>query len=1045
MRKTGALGITIVLCAGCAVHHDTQIERLSQFAPSAQDHVALAADGEDRVLVTWDSRRQQGGFYGIQGRFLHADGTFASEEFTINTNVQGHQMHPAVCMNADGEAWAAWTSWGQDGQEGGIVARWFDGFSWHDEVAVNVQRHGHQNEVVLSAGAGDTAMAVWTSPTEEGRRVHARLLHPDGASGSEFDVSTGSGHHASPSIASIPGGWVIVWASRDDERFTVHAVEMTADGTVGEPRILAADAIEPAIASNGQTVLATWLARDPHGWQVQAQRLGIDDAPQTIAVPTPGRWISGAAAAVDPEGRCGVAWNIDKPVHEVHARIAEPGGWFGESILLGEGAHLERARGTARLHMSGNGTLLAAGGGSAGDDRKAATLLATGRAGTARWTSLDLPEPDLTYAMVQANAPIPPIWDPEFRPVPPPVNARPQRGDIGFAGMGPTGWTPPDPDLAAGPNHVVEVVNGGIAGYTHSGQLVFQDEIEDSYGFWGEVGATSFVFDPEVVYDQRSNRFFAMANERSGGGGSYFLLAVSENSSPAGAWHKYRLSMSHIDDDIDSPNLAVGDDAVYLSCDMFGPDKYPILMVPKEQVLVGDPVSGTRELMLSGSGNQSLGLARSTDDEPGVPQFMLQSSEGSGNGVNFNEVRIHAILDPLGTPSTQSFDLQVPTYSYPSQVPQQGTSTQHYLFEPRFWSCMYRNGSIWAVHHVGSSRARVRWYEIDLRGWPDSGQVPTLAQSGEIDEGTGIYTFFPSIAVDGNNNVCIVFARSASNEYTSMWRALRNPSDPSGTLQPASLVKSSSAPETSGRWGDYSGASPDPDNTAIWLAHEWRDSGGWRTWIDKAGVEPPVTVQVPGDYATIQAAIDDVPTGSIIQVGPGVYSEQIDFGGRSLSLYGSGAEETIIDAQQQGTVVTLMDGETSIIEGFTITGGYMTTGSAFRINGDPAISDCIIRDNIATSNYCILSTGNPVISGTLLCHNDPNVIGITWVDGGGNSFEDTCPGGCSADVDGDGTVGVNDVLLVIANFGGSGSGDVNGDGVVDVSDILFVISWWGDC
>jgi predicted aconitase with swiveling domain len=66
---------------------------------------------------------------------------------------------------------------------------------------------------------------------------------------------------------------------------------------------------------------------------------------------------------------------------------------------------------------------------------------------------------------------------------------------------------------------------------------VFQDEIEDSFGFWGSVGATNFVFDPEVLYDQRSGRFFAMANERSSSGGSYFLLAVSDDSNPEGAWH----------------------------------------------------------------------------------------------------------------------------------------------------------------------------------------------------------------------------------------------------------------------------------------------------------------------------------------------------------------------------------------------------------------------------------------------------------------------------------------------------------------------------
>jgi len=52
---------------------------------------------------------------------------------------------------------------------------------------------------------------------------------------------------------------------------------------------------------------------------------------------------------------------------------------------------------------------------------------------------------------------------------------------------------------------------------------------------------------------------------------------------------------------------------------------------------------------------------------------------------------------------------------------------------------------------------------------------------------------------------------------------------------------------------------------------------------------------------------------------------------------------------------------------------------------------------------------------------------------------------CPSDINGDGMVDVQDILIVIGNWGGSGEGDVNGDDVVDVTDLLEVVNAWGSC
>ena len=200
-----------------------------------------------------------------------------------------------------------------------------------------------------------------------------------------------------------------------------------------------------------------------------------------------------------------------------------------------------------------------------------------------------------------------------------------RRWTFGFNAIDFTGWTPPDPEIAVGPNHLVAMTNGAIAFFDKQGNLLFQDEIEDSFGFWGAQGAGNFVFDPECLYDPHSGRFFAMANERSGG--SFFLLAVSDDSDPNGVWHKYRFQRT-IDSDIDSPNMGIDEDYVYLTADFFGPDKYEVVIIEKAPILSGGALNIT-STFFTGSGNQSMGVPIIYDTNQPAG-FLLQSSEGTG-------------------------------------------------------------------------------------------------------------------------------------------------------------------------------------------------------------------------------------------------------------------------------------------------------------------------------------------------------------------------------------------------------------------------------
>ncbi|MEE2907996.1 MAG: M12 family metallo-peptidase [Planctomycetota bacterium] len=69
----------------------------------------------------------------------------------------------------------------------------------------------------------------------------------------------------------------------------------------------------------------------------------------------------------------------------------------------------------------------------------------------------------------------------------------------------------------------------------------------------------------------------------------------------------------------------------------------------------------------------------------------------------------------------------------------------------------------------------------------------------------------------------------------------------------------------------------------------------------------------------------------------------------------------------------------------------------------------------------------------------------TSEDTDGNGVPDECDSTCPGDADGDGDSDVDDILLALSNFGGSGDGDMDNDGDVDVDDLLQILSYFGNC
>jgi len=121
---------------------------------------------------------------------------------------------------------------------------------------------------------------------------------------------------------------------------------------------------------------------------------------------------------------------------------------------------------------------------------------------------------------------------------------------------------------------------------------------------------------------------------------------------------------------------------------------------------------------------------------------------------------------------------------------------------------------------------------------------------------------------------------------------------------------------------------------------------------------PGETLEVPAQFATIQAAIDAADPGDELLVSPGTYVENIDFLGKDIVVRSAeGPEGTIIDGGGTAHVVKFDSGETPAAEldGFTITNGCACTGGAPSPNGggilvrggSPTVRRCLVIGNSA--------------------------------------------------------------------------------------------------
>ena len=150
------------------------------------------------------------------------------------------------------------------------------------------------------------------------------------------------------------------------------------------------------------------------------------------------------------------------------------------------------------------------------------------------------------------------------------------------------------------------------------------------------------------------------------------------------------------------------------------------------------------------------------------------------------------------------------------------------------------------------------------------------------------------------------------------------------------------------------------------------------------------TLTVPGDYATIQAAIDAAVDGDIVEIADGTYTgdgnKNLDFGGKAITVRSASGDPAtcIIDCEQDGRGFYFHSGEgpDSTVESLTVMNGTAGVGVGGGVycgdDSSPTFDNCVFSGNSAGGGGGLgVATGSPVLTGCTFSGN------VATSDGGG--------------------------------------------------------------
>ena len=470
------------------------------------------------------------------------------------------------------------------------------------------------------------------------------------------------------------------------------------------------------------------------------------------------------------------------------------------------------------------------------------------------------------------------------------------------------GCSPPDPNGAVGPNHVVTMSNLHFQIFNKSGTPLSTAMANNT--LWSGFGGpcqTQNAGDPVIIYDQLADRW--LLTQFTAGTPPFFeCVALSQTSDPLGSYFRWAIATGPSGNNFpDYPKAGMWPDAYYFSTREFqGSTTGPFVGVgayalDRVQALAGNPnptmvgfLVPPTPAYLVGDGILPSDLDGMTPPPVGSPNYFVGSQDNNAGAPQdaLNIWKFH--YDPM-TPANSTFTLTntLPTDPFNSIfapcaggrncIPQPGTTNKIDFLQRRrpLFRLAYRNfgdhealvtnQSVSAGTGPNGEVAGIRWYELRS---PNSS--PIIFQQGTYAPGLtdGIHRWMGSIAMNSLGDIALGFSASNGTNpsvFPSMFYTARHPGDPPGqmTLGEGSIINGTGSQTGSQRWGDYSALVVDPtDDATFWYINEYvptTSAVGWRLRIgafNLAGGGSPTPTATPTATATATATATPTATAT---------------------------------------------------------------------------------------------------------------------------------------------------------------------------------------
>ena len=441
-------------------------------------------------------------------------------------------------------------------------------------------------------------------------------------------------------------------------------------------------------------------------------------------------------------------------------------------------------------------------------------------------------------------------------------------GARSFAGIFSTSNTPPDTTGAIGPTRYIQLVNTRFGIYNRTSNTPLSTGTLNSLA---GISSTVFTTDPQVIWDPTTQRFYYVILSIFSATQNVQLFGFSKTASPSSAadWCKY--SINYGSNLPDFPKLGDSQHFIIIGSNVFDANEN---FIGADVAAVGKPPAGnitTCPLPSALVFGEQFGLK----DANGVTVFTpVPANQVDTSGTSYIVARNVALpstklwifsvtRSATGAPVIQATGkgLTVSSYTFPASARQPVLSQLLDTSDARPTNAVLAKNprrsnafSLWTQHTIANGNfSQVRWYEIN-----PAGTTPALRTSGIIAP-AGTFAFNAAISpdrrVDGTTVAfggSFVVGYNVSSATNNINPQIVMGSSVSGGALSFALVKngvgpyrdfSCPAPGDVCRWGDYSGATPDPkpattSNGVVWLTNQFSGvanpsttQANWRTWI----------------------------------------------------------------------------------------------------------------------------------------------------------------------------------------------------------------------